>query len=108
MAEKKESVATSTKKTVKNAPEKEANETAPDYGALGYMNPHPEYVEVTIPKDRQYGNEAYYVCVNGRKYGIPRDGKPHKVPYAVAQIIKESREQDAIAEDYMDGIAISE
>ena len=99
MADKKETVATSTKKTVK--------EDA-IIGGPGYMNPHPDYVEVTIPKDRQYEGEVYYVCLNGRSFGIPRDGKPHKVPYEIAQIIKESREQLAIAEDYMDDIAISE
>ena len=89
-------------------PEKEKAAEPVDYGPLGYMNPHPDKVEVMIPRDRENPGSTQFVSYNGRKYGIPRDGKPHLVPWAVAQVIKDAQTQRAATDDYIDSIVTSD
>jgi len=65
-------------------------------------DPFQETVEMIVPRKPRGEEQQYYVCVNDRRYAIPADGKMQKLPKPVAEILKDSLEADAFADDFAD------
>jgi hypothetical protein len=92
-----------TKKTDKPVNEEvlEAEETAQEEPVKDVWE---QEVEMVVPRKPRGDDHQYYVCVNDRRYLIPADGRVQKLPRPVAEVLKESLEAEAEAEEYADRI----
>lgn len=67
-------------------------------------DPWAEEVEMIIPRKPKGDDQQYYICVNDRRFYVPANGKMQKLPKPVAEILKQSLEAEAEADDYADHI----
>lgn len=68
-------------------------------------DPWKEMVSIFVPRARKGEEETAYVCVNDRRFSIPKNGKTQEMPRPIAEILQESFNAQAIAEEYADNIA---
>lgn len=64
-------------------------------------------VEMLIPRRKQGEAEEYYVCVNDRRFYIPRNGKRQALPQPIAEALQNSLEAEAEADAYSEQITES-
>lgn len=63
-----------------------------------------EEVTMVVPRKPRGEDQQYYICVNDRRYLVPADGKVQKLPRPVAEVLQESLQADAEADDFADHI----
>lgn len=63
------------------------------------VDPWEEYEDMMVRRKRAGEADSYYVCVNDRRFYIPRDGKVQKIPKPIAEVLRASlaAEEDAEA-----------
>ena len=61
-------------------------------------------VEMIVPRKPKGDDQQFYVCVNDRRFYIPANGKMQKLPKPVAEILQQSLEAEAEAEEFADSI----
>lgn len=61
-----------------------------------------EEVEMIVPRKPKGEEPQYYVCVNDRRFMIPADGRMQKLPKPIAEVLRESLEAEAEADDFAD------
>ena len=89
----------------------EALEEIKDDGAAEAIeepDPWDEEVEVFVPRHRQGEDENYYVCVNDRRFSVPRDGKTHKMPRPIGEALQNGIQAEYRAQEYFDSIKVNE
>jgi hypothetical protein len=63
-----------------------------------------QMVDVVVPRKPKGEDQNFYICINDRRFYIPANGKVQKLPLPVAEILADSLEDEAKAEDYMDSM----
>jgi hypothetical protein len=63
-----------------------------------------ETVDMVVPRKPRGEDQQYYICVNDRRYLVPADGKVQTLPKPVAEVLRESIEADAEADEFADHI----
>ena len=63
-----------------------------------------EEIEMIVPRRPKGDDPQYYVCVNDRRFYIPANGKMQKLPKPIAEVLQQSLEAEAEAEEYADSI----
>ena len=61
-------------------------------------------VEMLVPRKPKGDDAQYYVCVNDRRFYIPANGRMQKLPKPIAEVLQQSLEAEAEAEEYADSI----
>lgn len=55
------------------------------------VNPWEEELEIILDRAPKSEQNFILASVNGRDFQVPRDGKPHKVPRPIYEVIQASR-----------------
>ena len=63
-----------------------------------------EEVEMLVPRKPKGDDAHFYVCVNDRRFYIPANGKPQKLPKPIAEVLRESLEAELEAEEFADSL----
>ena len=58
----------------------------------------------TVRTPRKSKHDFYYVCVNDRRFEIPADGKEHEMPHPIAEVLRQTLDAEARAEDFAEGV----
>ena len=61
-------------------------------------------IKVTVRTPRKSKHDFYYVCVNDRRFEIPADGKEHEMPKPIAEVLQQTLDAEAAADDFAEGI----
>ena len=61
-------------------------------------------VIVTVRTPRKSKHDFYYVCVNDRRFEIPADGKEHEMPLPIAEVLMQTLDAEAAADDFAEGV----
>lgn len=59
-------------------------------------------VEMIVPRKPKGEDPQYYICVNDRRFIVPADGRMQKLPKPIAEVLKDSLEAEAEADDFAD------
>lgn len=51
------------------------------------VNPWEERVTVVMPRAKSGEEKTLFVCVNGRSFNIPKNGKPQDLPRPIAEVV---------------------
>ena len=57
-------------------------------------------VDMQIPRRKPGEAEEYYVCVNDRRYYIPKNGKRQSLPLPIAETLQNSLDAEAVADAF--------
>ena len=68
------------------------------------VDPWDETIDMVVPRKPRGEDQQYYICVNDRRYLVPADGKVQTLPKPVAEVLRESIEADAEADEFADHI----
>lgn len=58
----------------------------------------------TVRTPRKSKHDFYYVCVNDRRFEIPADGKEHEMPLPIAEVLRQTLDAEAAADDFAEGV----
>ena len=58
----------------------------------------------TVRTPRKSKHDFYYVCVNDRRFEIPADGKEHEMPLPIAEVLLQTLDAEAAADDFAEGV----
>jgi len=58
----------------------------------------------TVRTPRKSKHDFYYVCVNDRRFEIPADGKEHEMPHPIAEVLRQTLDAEAAADDFAEGV----
>ena len=58
----------------------------------------------TVRTPRKAKHDFYYVCVNDRRFEIPADGKEHEMPKPIAEVLQQTLDAEAAADDFAEGV----
>ena len=72
------------------------------------VDPWKEQVPVFVPRARASEDQNAYVCVNDRRFSVPRNGKTQMLPRPIAEALQTSLEAEYKAEEYAEGIRVHE
>ena len=97
MATKKNAAETEVKK--EEAIQEEIPETTEEE-----QDPWKEMVTVLVPRHHVGESENYYVCVNDRRFYIPRNGTRQELPLPIAEVLQASIEAEGKAEEFAEHI----
>ena len=71
-------------------------------------DPWQEMVSVFVPRARKGEDQNAYVCVNDRRYSIPRNGKNQEMPRPIAEVLQMSMTAQYEADEYAESIHVNE
>jgi len=72
------------------------------------VDPWKEQVPVFVPRARASEDQNAYVCVNDRRFSVPRNGKTQMLPQPIAEALQTSIEAEYKAEEYAENIRVHE
>lgn len=72
------------------------------------VDPWTEQVPVYVPRARASEDQNAYVCVNDRRFSVPRNGKTQMLPRPIAEALQTSIEAEYKAEEYAENIRVHE
>lgn len=72
------------------------------------VDPWKEQVPVYVPRARASEDQNAYVCVNDRRFSVPRNGKTQMLPRPIAEALQTSIEAEYKAEEYAENIRVHE
>lgn len=72
------------------------------------IDPWDEMVSVYVPRGRKGEDQFMYVCVNDRRYSIPKNGKNQVMPRPIAEVLKMSLNAQDNADEYAESIHVNE
>ena len=61
-----------------------------------------ETVEMIVPRKPKGEEQQEYICINDRRFTVPTDGKMHKLPLPVAEILQQHIDAEYEADDFAD------
>lgn len=67
-------------------------------------DPWEETINMVVPRKPRGEDQQYYICVNDRRFLVPADGKVQTLPLPVAEVLRESLQADAEADEFADHI----
>lgn len=67
-------------------------------------DPWKEMVSMLVPRHHVGESENYYVCVNDRRYYIPRNGTRQDIPLPIAEVLQASIEAEGRAEEFAENM----
>ena len=71
-------------------------------------DPWAEEIDVFVPRFRKGEDEFYYVCVNDRRFSVPRNGKTQKLPRPIGEVLIMGMEAENKAQDTAESIHVNE
>ncbi len=95
MATTKKAAAPAAEETMEPVEDVAAEETAA-------KDPWDETVEMIVPRKPKGEEQQEYICINDRRFTVPTDGKMHKLPLPVAEILQKHIDAEYEADDFAD------
>ena len=68
------------------------------------QDPWKVMVSMLVPRHHVGESENYYVCVNDRRYYIPRNGTKQEIPQPIAEVLQASIEAEGRAEEFAENM----
>ena len=83
---------------------KSAKALAADDQPTVEIDPWKDMRTITLPKARTGEEKSQYVCINGRTFLVPKNGKEQTVPYPVYERLNIMLEAQTEEEDFREAI----
>lgn len=68
------------------------------------LDPWEDMIKMRIPRHKQGETESEYVCVNDRRFLIPKDGTMQELPRPIAEVLEEKYRAEEEADAYIEEV----